>query len=257
MDGEAAAGSQESEPTQTLEQLREELRRAKDDHNMATGAISSLQRQLEIQESELRRFRYENEMLQKQLREREEQLQAMSDKFCSLTEEQRKEEAMVMMEEENNSLRQVVAEQESQLAKQEEQISELEGTIRRLRIEVVTSRRHAKEQQQAQEETKSQVEALQHKEVQTKVALERISSKFDRLRSRIIQAAYSVEGQDPPHAELTEEQVMEALQRIADERVEFYHMLKHRDVKVPLYYPGMYSSSPPKRTSSPHTEKLP
>ncbi|KFW84955.1 Coiled-coil domain-containing protein 27, partial [Manacus vitellinus] len=186
-----------------------------------TGAISSLQRQLEIQESELRRFRYENEMLQKQLREREEQLQAMSDKFCSLTEEQRKEEATVMMEEENNSLRQVVTDQESQLAKQEEQISELEGTIRRLRIEVVTSRRHAQEQKQAQEETKSQVEALQHKEVQTKVALERISSKFDRLRSKIIQAAFSVEGQDPPHAELTEEQVLEALQVCGSSKLSF------------------------------------
>ncbi|NXM25568.1 CCD27 protein, partial [Oxyruncus cristatus] len=177
-----------------------------------TGAISSLQRQLEIQESELRRFRYENEMLQKQLREREDELQAMSDKFCSLTEEQRKEEVMVMIQEENHSLRQVVTEQESQLAKQNEQISELEGTIKRLRIDVVTSRRHAQEQKQAQEETKSQVEALQHREVQTKVALERISSKFDRLRSKIIQAAFSVEGQDPPRAELTEEQVLEAMQ---------------------------------------------
>ncbi|KAJ7395521.1 coiled-coil domain containing 27 [Pitangus sulphuratus] len=222
MDGEAAAGSQDSEPTQSLEQLREELRKAKNDHNMATGAISSLQRQLEIQESELRRFRYENEMLQKQLREQEDQLQAMSDKFCSLTEEQRKEEVMVMIEEENHSLRQVV-----------------------------TSRHHAQEHKQAQEETKSQLEALQHKEVQTKVALERISSKFERLRSKIIQAAFSVEGQAPPQAELTEEQVLATMQRIADERMEFYQMLKERGIKVPLYYNNIYPESPPKRKNSP------
>ncbi|NWT02147.1 CCD27 protein, partial [Mionectes macconnelli] len=186
-----------------------------------TGAISSLQRQLEIQGSELRRFRYENKMLQKQLREREEQLQALSDKFCSLTEEQRKEEVMVMIEEENHSLRQAVTEQESQLAKQNEQISELEGTIKRLRIEVVTSRRHAQEHKQAQEETKSQVEALQHKEVQTKVALERIRSQFERLRSKIIQAAFSVETQDHPQAELTEEQVLGVMQVCGSSKLSF------------------------------------
>lgn len=45
-----------------------------------TGTISSLQRQLEIQESHLRRTKSEKETLQKRLRERENQLRAMSAK---------------------------------------------------------------------------------------------------------------------------------------------------------------------------------
>ncbi|NXG18436.1 CCD27 protein, partial [Grallaria varia] len=196
-----------------------------------TGAISSLQRQLEIQESELRLIRSEKEMLQKQLREQKDQLQAMSNKFCSLTEEQRKEEAIAMIEEENHSLRQVVTEQESQLAKQNELISDLEGTIRRLRIEVVTSHRHIQEQEQAQKEIQSKAEALEHKELQTRVALERIRSKFEKYRSKIIQAAFSVEGSQEPRAELSDEQVLAAMQRIADERMELSQMLKHRGSK--------------------------
>ncbi|KAJ7421451.1 coiled-coil domain containing 27 [Willisornis vidua] len=227
--GEAGAGSQESaeaeltqagsqesakeaELTQTLEHLREELRKAKDDHNMATGAISSLQRQLEIQDSELRRIRSEKEMLQKQLKEQKDQLQAMSDKFCSLTEEQRKEEIMAMMEEKNHSLQQVVMEQESQLARQNELISELEGTISRLRIEVVTSRRHLREQEQAQKEIQSRAEALEHTELQTRVALERMSSKFERCRNKIIQVAFNMEGTHDRSAELTDEQVLQGMQ---------------------------------------------
>ncbi|NWR85234.1 CCD27 protein, partial [Furnarius figulus] len=196
-----------------------------------TGAISSLQRQMELQESELRRIKFEKEMLEKQLREQKEELQAMSDKFYSLTEEERKEETIAMMEEQNNSLRQVVTEQESQLAKQKELISDLEGTISRLRIDVVTSRRRIQEQEEAQKEIQSEAEALKHKELQTRVAMQRLSSKFERYRNKIIQSAFSLEGSQHPSEELTEEQVLEATQRIIDERMEFYQMLKERSIK--------------------------
>ncbi|NXC27585.1 CCD27 protein, partial [Campylorhamphus procurvoides] len=196
-----------------------------------TGAISSLQRQLEIQEFELRRIRSEKDMLQKQLREQKDVLQALTDQFHRLTEEGRKEEAIAMIEEENNSLRQVVTEQESQLAKQKELISELEETINRLRIDVVTSRRHIQEQEQAQKELQSKAEALKHKELQTRVAMQRLSSKFQRYRNKIIQSAFSLEGSQHPSEELTEEQVLEATQRIIDERMEFFQMLKERGIK--------------------------
>ncbi|NWW06186.1 CCD27 protein, partial [Oreocharis arfaki] len=193
-----------------------------------TGAISSLQRQMEIQESKLRRIRSEKELLQKQLREQEVQLQAVSDKFCSLTEEQKKEEMMVMMEEENRNLQQVVLEQESQLAEQNKLISELQETISQLRAEVVTTRLHLLEQKQAQKEIQSQAEALQHKELQTRVELERINTKFERYRSKIIQATFSLEGiQDPP-GELTDDEVLEAMQKIFNERTEFQQMLKNK-----------------------------
>ncbi|NWX32161.1 CCD27 protein, partial [Notiomystis cincta] len=196
-----------------------------------TGAISSLQRQMEIQESELRQIRSEKEMLQKQLREREIQLQAVSDKFCSLTEEQRQEEVIVMMEEENCSLQQVVTEQESQLAEQNKLISELQGTISQLQAEVVTTRLHLLEQKQAHKEIQSQAEALQHQELQTRVALERISKRFERYRNKIIQAAFSVEGSQDPSAELTDDEVLEAMQKIINERMEFQRRLKSKGSK--------------------------
>ncbi|NXQ28616.1 CCD27 protein, partial [Alaudala cheleensis] len=196
-----------------------------------TGAISSLQRQLEIQESELRRMRSEKELLHKQLREREVQLQALSDKFCSLTEEQRQEEIVVVMEEENRNLHQVVTEQESQLAEQSKLISELQGTINQLRAEVVTTRFQLMEQKQAHKEIQSQAEALQHKALQTTVALEHITSKFERYRNKIIQATFSVEGSQDPPGELTDNDVLEAMQRIINERTEFQQMLKNKGSK--------------------------
>ncbi|NWI02595.1 CCD27 protein, partial [Tichodroma muraria] len=196
-----------------------------------TGAISSLQRQMEIQESELRRIRSEKDLLQKQLREREAQLQTVFDKFCSLTEEQRQEEITVMMEEENRNLQQVVTEQESQLAEQNKLISELQGTISQLQAEVVTTRLHLLKHKQAQKEIQSQAEALQHKELQTRVALEHISSKFERYRNKIIQATFSVEGSQDPQTELTDDEVLEAMQKIINERMEFLQKLKNKGSK--------------------------
>ncbi|NWI79074.1 CCD27 protein, partial [Dryoscopus gambensis] len=193
-----------------------------------TGAISSLQRQMEIQESTLRGIRSEKEMLQKQLREQEVQLQAMSDQFFSLTEEQKQEETMVMLEEENRNLQQVVMEQESQLAEQTKLISELQETISQLRAEVVTTRLNLLDQKQAQKELQSQAEALQHKELQTRVALERVSTKFERYRNKIIQATFSMEGIQEPLGELTDEEVLEAMQKIFHERTEFRQMLKNK-----------------------------
>ncbi|NXI05171.1 CCD27 protein, partial [Pachycephala philippinensis] len=193
-----------------------------------TGAISSLQRQMEIQESKLRRIRSEKETLQKQLREKEVQLQVVSDKFCSLTEEQRQEEMLVMLQEENRNLEQVVTEQESQLAEQNQLISELQDTISQLRAEVVSTRLHLLEQKQAQKEIQSQADALQHKELQTRVELERVSMKFERYRNKIIQATFSMEGIQDPSGELTDDEVLEAMQKIFNEWMELKQILKNK-----------------------------
>ncbi|XP_054705617.1 coiled-coil domain-containing protein 27 isoform X3 [Grus americana] len=200
--------------TQTGDQeLREQLQKAKDDYSMATGAISSLQRQLEIQESQLRRIKSEKEMLQKKLRERENQLQAMSTKFCSLREERKHEEMMVTIEKENCSLRQAVTEQECRLAEQNKLISELQGTVSKLQAEVLSSQHHIRKQQRAQAAIQSQAETLEHRELQTRVALECITSRFERYRSKIIQATFSTAGSKPPQAEVTDEELLEAMQR--------------------------------------------
>ncbi|NWU93817.1 CCD27 protein, partial [Upupa epops] len=176
------------------------------------GTISSLQRQLEIQESQLRRVKSEKETLQKQLREREHQLQAMSAKFCSLTEEGEHGGLMAAIEKENCSLQQIVIEQESSLAEQKQQISELQGTLSQLQAELLASRHHSQKQQRAQAEMESRAEMLQHRELQARVALKALTIRFERYRNQLIQAAFSPAGSQAPQAELTDEEVLKAMQ---------------------------------------------
>ncbi|XP_057231633.1 coiled-coil domain-containing protein 27 isoform X2 [Malurus melanocephalus] len=191
------------EDIETVGQLREELRKARDDHNMALGAITSLQRQMEVQESELRRIRSEREVLQKQLTEREFQLQDAYDKL--------------------------IADQESQLDEQSKLISELQKTISQLQAEAVTNRLHLLEQKQTQREIQRQAEELEQKELQARVALECMSTKSERFRNRIIQATFSTEGSHDPQTELTDDEVLEAVQKIICERTEFQHKLHPRN----------------------------
>uniref|UniRef100_A0A8C3K5W3 Coiled-coil domain-containing protein 27 n=1 Tax=Calidris pygmaea TaxID=425635 RepID=A0A8C3K5W3_9CHAR len=209
------------------------------------GAISSLQRQLEFQESQLRRIKSEKEMLQKKLREQENQLQAMATKVPP------RERGGHPCSELNGWISgspQVVTEQESKLAEQNQLLSKLQETISQLRAEALSSRRRIREQQQAQEEIQSQVQTLQHRELQTRVALECITSRFERYRSKIIQATFSMAGSKPPQAEVTDEEVLEAMQKIINERTELHQLLKQKGIKVPSLHSIDTSTSSPAST---------
>ncbi|NXN98619.1 CCD27 protein, partial [Rhinopomastus cyanomelas] len=193
-----------------------------------TGTISSLQRQLEIQESQLRRVKSEKETLQKRLREREHQLQAMSAKFSNLREEWKQKGMLEAIEKENCSLRQIITDQESKLAEQKQQIGELQGTLSQLQAELLASQHHSQKQQRAQEESESRAEMLEHRELQARVALEALTIRFEKYRNKIIQAVFSTPGSQAPQAELTDDDVLKAMQDIINERLEFHQMLEQK-----------------------------
>ncbi|XP_043387486.1 coiled-coil domain-containing protein 27 isoform X4 [Chelonia mydas] len=234
---------------QMNQELCKELEKAKMNYDMATGTITSLQRQLAFQESQLRRTESEKELLQKELRERGNQLQAMSAKFSSLREERKCEEMMGIIERENYKLRQDIVEQESKLDEKNKLIDDLQSKINQLQAEVMVAQHHVQKQLCDQSEMQSQVEALKHTEQQAKVALECISARFERFRSKIIQATYSTAGAKSPQAEISDEEALEAMQRIISERLDFHQMLKQKGVKVPSLF-----STEPANLSSPNSK---
>ncbi|XP_077693516.1 coiled-coil domain-containing protein 27 [Eretmochelys imbricata] len=179
---------------QMNQELCKELEKAKMDYDMATGTITSLQRQLAFQESQLRRTESEKEMLQKELRERGNQLQAMSAKFSSLREERKCAEMMGIIERENYKLRQDIVEQESKLDEKNKLIDDLQSKINQLQAEVMVAEHHVQKQLCDQSEMQSQVEALKHTEQQAKVALECISA---RVKTASFTAGLSPEGGTP------------------------------------------------------------
>ncbi|XP_060550198.1 coiled-coil domain-containing protein 27 [Pantherophis guttatus] len=200
---------------------------------VSPGAISSLQRELSFGESQLRKAEVEKESLQKELRERGEQLEAMSNKFSNLREERKHEEMMGTIERENCKLRQEVTKLEVQLADRDQAIHTLQTNVQQLHSELLVNQHRAGKQLSSQDELQKQLEILQRAEQQTRVTLESVSARFERFRSKIIQAAYSTPGTKSPQAEIADEEILEALQKIITDRLDFHQMLKQKGVKVP------------------------
>uniref|UniRef100_A0A2K6UJH5 Coiled-coil domain containing 27 n=1 Tax=Saimiri boliviensis boliviensis TaxID=39432 RepID=A0A2K6UJH5_SAIBB len=201
-------------------------------YRLATGVIASLQQQLDFQESELRKIKSENETLQKELRERRQQLQAMTDKFSNLREDKKHQEMMGLIEKDNQLLRQQVSKLERKLSKRDHAISELDSKVSQLQEQVELDQNHLQRRKQLQEDLQSKKEMLQQAEQQARVALESAQSRLERLRNKIIQATFSISGTKSLANEISDNDILEALQRIISERSDYYNQLKQKGVKV-------------------------
>uniref|UniRef100_A0A4X2MBI1 Coiled-coil domain containing 27 n=1 Tax=Vombatus ursinus TaxID=29139 RepID=A0A4X2MBI1_VOMUR len=206
--------------------------------------------QVDFQESQLQKTTLEKETLQKELQERKAQLQAMSDKFASLREERKHEEMMGIIEKDNLNLRQHVAELEFELRKKEEVISEYDSKINHLEAQVNVDQNHMRRQEQIQEDLQNRYEEMKLSEQEYRVLLEICQARLERLRSKIMQAAFSMAEINPPSSEITDTDIIEALQRIISERLDFYQQLKQKGVKVPPLHQNEVVSPVPKSRKS-------
>ncbi|XP_032614593.1 coiled-coil domain-containing protein 27 isoform X1 [Hylobates moloch] len=200
---------------------------------LCPGVIASLQQQVDFQESQLRKINTENEMLQKELRERRQQLQAMTDKFSNLREDKKHQEMMGLIEKDNQLLRQQVSKLERKLTKRDRVISELDTKVSQLQEQVELDQNHLQRWKQLQEDLQSKKEMIQQAEQHARVALESSQSRLERLRNKIIQATFSISGTKSWANEISDNDILEALQRIISERSDYYNQLKQKGVKVP------------------------
>ncbi|KAM9241692.1 coiled-coil domain-containing protein 27 [Dugong dugon] len=232
---------------QVVQEIQYDLEITRSRYSLATGAIKSLQRQVDFQESQLQKINTENEMLQKELRERKNQLQAMSNKFSNLREGRKHEEMMGLIEKDNLLLRQQVLELESELMKRDHIISEYDTKVHQLQAQVNLHQNHLQRRKHLQEELQSKNELIQQAEQQARVALESAQSRLERLRNKIIQATFSITGVKSLVTEISDNDILEALQRVISERTDYYNQLKQKGVKVPpMNQSDVIPSSPSK-----------
>ncbi|KAH0514779.1 Coiled-coil domain-containing protein 27 [Microtus ochrogaster] len=213
--------------------FQSELELTRTRYSLAKGAITSLQRQTDFQESQLRKVTMENELLEKELRERKRQIQAMTNKFSSLREEKKQQGIMGLIEKENLILRQQVSDLETELLKRDQAIVELHSKTSELQAQVDLYEDHLRRWKELHNDLQSRNETIQQAEQQTRVVLESSQARLERLRNKIIQAVYSVSGTKNLSTELSDNYILESLQRIITERSEFYGQLKQKGVKVP------------------------
>ncbi|XP_045426500.1 coiled-coil domain-containing protein 27 [Pipistrellus kuhlii] len=225
--------AQLEEYEQVIQEFQLELGVARTRYSLATGACISLQRQVDHLESQLQKVNLEHELLQKELRERKLQLQAMTDKFSNLREEKKQKEVMGLIERDNLLLRQRVWELEQELATRDHAISGAEAKVCQLQAQVGQCQNHLERRRQLQDQAQGKIELAQQAEQQVRVALESAQSRLERLRNKIIQAAFSTPGFKFMSSEISDNDILDALQRIIAERMDYYNQLRHKGVKVP------------------------
>ncbi|KAM4871608.1 coiled-coil domain-containing protein 27 isoform 2-T2 [Thomomys bottae] len=230
--------------------FQNELELTRTRHSLAVGAITSLHRQLDFQESQLRKVNMENDLLKRELRERKQQLQAMSDKFSNLRESKKHQEMMGLIERENLILKQKIANLETDVAERNLAISQLDNKVTELQAQVDQSQNHLQRRKQLHEDLQMRNEMIQQAEQQARVALESAQSRLERLRNKVIQAAFSASGTKAT-TEISDNSILETLQKIILERNEFYNQLKQKGVKIPPLQPSDSSlPTKPKKVTS-------
>ncbi|KAM4703140.1 coiled-coil domain-containing protein 27 [Rhinophrynus dorsalis] len=196
-----------------IHNLQEELDTVKKDYEMAKGCISSLQRMISFHESQLRKVVSEKKNLQKELEDRKMQVQAMTKKFSSLREERKHIEVMAAIEMENYNLRELVSELKSEMTKRNEMVTDLKSEVQKLQKQSMTYQTQIKEQESEKKEIQSKADELMFSAQRIKVALVSIESRFERFRGKIIQATYSAPGVKCPQVALTDNEILEAMQK--------------------------------------------
>ncbi|XP_029434909.1 coiled-coil domain-containing protein 27 [Rhinatrema bivittatum] len=236
------------------QELQDEMEKNRNDYGICSGTITSLQRQLFILESKLRKAEAEKEGMAKELKDRAIQLHAMSVKFSNLHDERKHQELLAQIEEENYLLRQQVSMLKSELAERDRQLEESKAEIQRQERQAEDKQLQLKRCLRERKEAENQVETLQHLEHKTKVALEYIQSRFERFRSKLVQTTYSSPGTKSPTYEVNDGDILDAMQKIIAERLEFQLLLKQNGIKVPAplapepVVPGSPRQSPSKKS---------
>uniref|UniRef100_A0A8C5ZZS7 Coiled-coil domain containing 27 n=1 Tax=Marmota marmota marmota TaxID=9994 RepID=A0A8C5ZZS7_MARMA len=242
--------AQLEEYERTLVEFQSELGVTRTRYALATGTITTLQRQVEFQESQLRKINTEKELLRKDLQERKQQLQAMSDKFSSLREEKKHQEMMGLIQKDNLVLRERVSELEAELTKRDLAITELSTKVGELQTQTERDQDHRQRWKQLHEGLQSRNEMVRQAEQATRVALESAQSRLERLRSKIIQATFNVSGIKSLATEISDNHILEALQRIISERSDYYNQLKQKGVRVPPLQQSEIMLTKPKKVTS-------
>uniref|UniRef100_A0A8C5Q645 Uncharacterized protein n=1 Tax=Leptobrachium leishanense TaxID=445787 RepID=A0A8C5Q645_9ANUR len=195
-----------------IKKLQEELDTRKKENDISKGNILSLYRQVSLRESQLRKSESEKEGLQKQLMERLIQIQAMSAKFSNLREERKRDDMMAAIEKDNYNLRELVSELKSELIAHNKTIGELRIDKRVLQEQCDTYLTQIKRSGEEMNKVHCKLEDLKYSDQRMKITLERLYCRFERFISKIIQATYSAPNVVLPTEELTDDEILAALQ---------------------------------------------
>ncbi|XP_051894942.1 forkhead-associated domain-containing protein 1 [Pristis pectinata] len=227
-----------------IAKLKKEAEQLKKDNNIITGLVTSLQREVTAKEHQLLKVNAEGEKLRKVIQEKSNQLAAMSAKFSRMRETNNHQEELVAKEKELVTHRHSVKQLESRLREMESEIEQLRSQQDNMKTSASEERLAQEQLQDELERTRLQVQEMGRRERLVRVDLEQTQARvgeqgehvhgdiqaqihnLERFRSRILQTTYSAPGVQSPKEAVSDQQVIEQMKQIIDERAEFKEKLQ-------------------------------
>ncbi|XP_078415380.1 forkhead-associated domain-containing protein 1 [Cetorhinus maximus] len=206
--------------------LKNEIGKLKKDNNIITGLVTSLQCEITDKDQKLLRVNSEGEKLRKEIQDKDGQLAAMSAKFSRMRETRDHQEELVSKEKELVTHRHNVKQLESRMKELESEVKQLRCQQDDMKSSVSKEKRAQEQLQDELERTRLLLQEMGRRERLVRVDLEQAQAKLERFRSRIMQTTYSAPGVQSPKEALSDEQVIEQMKQIIDERAELKEKLQ-------------------------------
>ncbi|GFO36050.1 forkhead-associated domain-containing protein 1 [Plakobranchus ocellatus] len=199
------------ERVKEVTQLRTELDRVRKDKSITAGLVTQMQRDMSQKDSTISRLTREIEVLKKDIRERDVQMSTRKTSPKQAEENSAREKELTTL---RQKFKTVEAKQQEHL----DTIAALRVELDKVKAELTSETEVSKKQQSELTASRAQVTDVQRSERVVRVDLEQCQNRLERFRSRVIQVAYSTPALKPPEKELSDDDILAALKKLAEDR---------------------------------------
>ncbi|RUS91056.1 hypothetical protein EGW08_001184 [Elysia chlorotica] len=213
------------ERVKEVTQLRTELDRVKKDKGITAGLVTQMQRDMSQKDSTISRLTREIEVLKKDIRERDVQLSSKRSSPKLAEENSAREKELTTL---RQKFKTVEAKQQEHL----DTITALRAELDKVKAAVTVETEIAKKNQSELTAARAQVTDIQRTERVVRVDLEQCQNRLERFRSRVIQVAYSTPALKAPEKELSDDDILAALRKLAEERARLMSNISQLETDV-------------------------
>lgn len=208
-----------------IEDLERQLKESQKELILNEGLVQALQRDVLISENKVMKLTTQIEKSEIKMREAIAESKAMSKKFSDLRESRKHNDIIATNEHELNLTKDALRESQNRIekmkAKMEKQSKELRDYHRKVRRGNELDRKQGEEIKNLCRD----LEDIRRREQLSRVSAEQSSSRFERLRSRIIQAVYTTPGAAIPESCINDGLLFNAVKKIIKDRSVFHQKI--------------------------------
>ncbi|CAI9741247.1 Hypothetical predicted protein [Octopus vulgaris] len=198
-----------------LSKVQIEVEQLRKDKSIITGLVSQLQREVSDKDGSIMKLTRELETLKKESWKKETNLQQLSTKLSKVKDGAKAVETSEVREREIRNLQNNLMLMEKEIEQKNTLVGSQQVELVDLK-QLVSEQREEKRQSGAEmEKVQSELEDMKRAERMVRIDLEKSVKKMECFRSRVIQAIFSVPGTEIPKKEVSDDDLIEMLKKMA------------------------------------------